>query len=187
MKISKIVLIPLAIICLSFAFPDRFFSQCKVDKKMDSLKISSSAFDEIGIIPAKYTCDTENVSPPLTWTKGPKKTMTYVLICDDPDAPSKTWVHWVLFNIPSSLTSLSENLPKEKKILTGAVQGKNDFGTVGYSGPCPPSGIHRYYFKIYALDCELTLDSDAEKANIEDAMKDHILAAGILVGKYQRR
>jgi Raf kinase inhibitor-like YbhB/YbcL family protein len=187
MRSSKIVLIPLAIICFSFSFPNRFLLQCNVDKKMDSLKVLSSAFNDTGFIPAKYTCDTENVSPPLIWTKGPKKTKTYILICDDPDAPSKTWVHWVLFNIPSSVTELPENLPTEKKILSGAIQGKNDFGTIGYNGPCPPSGTHRYYFKIYALDCELLLDSNAEKANVEDAEKGHILAAGVLIGKYQRK
>jgi Raf kinase inhibitor-like YbhB/YbcL family protein len=187
MKKFKVTLIPLAILFLSFAFPNCFLIQCKMDKTQDSITVSSKAFDNGGNIPSKYTCDTENVSPPLAWTKGPNNTKTYVLICDDPDAPSKTWVHWVLFNIPSSVNELPENLPTEKSILSGAIQGKNDFKTTGYSGPCPPSGTHRYYFKVYALDCELSLDSHAQKEDVETAMKDHILAKGVLMGKYKRK
>jgi hypothetical protein len=187
MRKIKVTLIPLAIICLSFAFPNSLFLQCKMDKKTDSLTVSSKDFENTGYIPSKYTCDTENVSPRLAWTKGPVNTKTYVLICDDPDAPSKTWVHWVLFNIPSSVLELRENLPTEKRILSGAIQGTNDFKTIGYSGPCPPSGTHRYYFKVYALDCDLSLDSKAEKADVESAMKDHILAKGSLMAKYQKR
>jgi hypothetical protein len=187
MKKNKIILIPLVLIFLSVTFPNSLLFQCKMDKKTDSLLVSSKVFDNAGHIPSKYTCDTENVSPPLSWTKGPDNTKTYVLICDDPDAPSKTWVHWVLFNIPSSVNELPENIPAEKSILSGALQGTNDFKTTGYSGPCPPSGTHRYYFKVYALDCELSLDYKAEKADVEAAMKDHIVAKGALMGKYQKR
>ena len=187
MKKIKLSLIPISLIFLSFAFPKSLLFQCKMNKKTDSFTVTSKAFDNVGNIPSKYTCDTENVSPQLAWGKGPNGTKTYVLIWDDPDAPSKTWVHWVLFNIPSSVYELPENLPTEKSILSGAIQGTNDFKTIGYSGPCPPSGTHRYYFKVYALDCELSLDYKAEKADVETAMKDHILAKGALMGKYQRR
>jgi hypothetical protein len=185
MKTGKKLLLLLAVV-VTFGFSERFLSSCKTDKMKTSLTITSSAFADSAFIPEKYTCDRENVSPAIAWSKGPDNTKTYALICDDPDAPSKVWVHWVLFNIPVSVDSLSENQPADETILTSAINGNNDFGTPGYSGPCPPGGIHHYCFKVYALDCSLSLNAGATKAEVVSAMKDHILAEGMLTGKYQR-
>lgn len=171
---------------VTFGFSDNFIINCKTEKKMTGINITSSAFTDSEMIPQKYTCDSVNVSPPISWTKGPDSTRSYVLICDDPDAPSKVWVHWVFFNISPAVLELPENLPKDKSGLTGATQGMNDSGSLGYSGPCPPSGTHNYNFKVYALDCMLNMDSTATKADVVKAMKDHVLAEGLLIGKYKR-
>lgn len=109
------------------------------------MEIRSSAFKEGDIISGKYTCDNIDISPPLEWSQVPDHTKTFALICDDPDAPMGTWVHWVLFNLPRNVLKLSENVPKLEVLKNGARQGKNDFGKIGYGGPCPPSGTHRYY------------------------------------------
>lgn len=151
------------------------------------IKVSSSAFEESGMIPAKYTCDGVNVSPPLTWESVPQETRSIALISDDPDAPVGTWVHWVMFNLPGDTKELQENIPTTETLTNGAVQGTTDFGRVGYGGPCPPSGTHRYYFKIYALDTKLNLTSSATKADLVSAMEGHILAEGRLMGKYKRK
>jgi hypothetical protein len=185
MKTERKLLLLVAVI-LTFGFTERFLSSCKTDKMKTDLIVSSNAFADSAFIPAKYTCDAENISPAISWSKGPDSTKTYALICDDPDAPSKVWVHWVLFNIPATVTSISENQPTEKIILTSAINGNNDFGTLGYSGPCPPKGIHHYCFKVYALDCSLSLGAGATKEEVVSAMKNHILAEGQLTGKYQR-
>lgn len=150
------------------------------------IKITSSAFEEGGLIPGKYTCDSEDVSPPLTWTSVPAGTKSFALICDDPDAPMGTWVHWVIFNLPADSTRLAEHIRPQEVLESGAKQGKNDFGKIGYGGPCPPSGTHRYYFKLYALDTELDLASGIRKPQLLQAMQGHILAEGQLMGKYKR-
>ena len=150
-----------------------------------TLKLESTAFVEGGPIPRVYTCDGKDVSPPLAWTPGPSGTKTYALICDDPDS-SKTWVHWVLFDLPSSVTDLPEGVAPREKTAKGGTQGTNDFRKVGYGGPCPPSGTHRYFFKLYALDTELKLASSATKADVERAMKGHVLAEAALMGRYAR-
>ena len=116
------------------------------------LTIRSSAFAHGGMIPKKFTCDGADISPSLSWSKGPEETKSYALISDDPDAPMGTWVHWVIYNLPASVKELTENVPKTGQLDNGALQGKNDFGNFGYGGPCPPGGTHRYYFKVYALD-----------------------------------
>ena len=152
-----------------------------------SIEITSSAFKQEEMIPSKYTCDGADVSPPLQWSNVPGGTITFALISDDPDAPVGTWVHWVLFNIPSHVTKLTENIPPKDKLDSGALHGINDFRKLGYGGPCPPSGIHRYYFKIYALDSELSLQSGATKKDVVKAMEGHILAQGELMGKYKRQ
>lgn len=145
------------------------------------IQITSSAFKEGENIPTKYTCDGENVSPPLAWSVAPPGTQSLALIADDPDAPGKTWVHWVAINIPASQNSLAEG---DK---SAGVQGTNDFRKTGYGGPCPPKGNpHRYFFKLYALDVTLNLKPDAVKADLEKAMQGHILAQGQLMGKYGR-
>lgn len=143
--------------------------------------MTSLAFKEGETIPARYTCDAENVSPPLAWSGAPTGTQSLALIVDDPDAPAKTWVHWVAYNIPAGQTSLAEG-----DSITG-VQGVNDFRKTGYGGPCPPKGKpHRYFFKLYALDGILNLKPGASKADLETAMSGHILAQGQLIGKYGR-
>jgi hypothetical protein len=150
------------------------------------MEIKSSAFKEGTTIPGKYTCDNIDISPPLEWSQVPDGTKRFALICDDPDAPVGTWVHWVLFNLPGNILKLSENVPKIEVLKNGARQGKNDFGKIGYGGPCPPGGIHRYYFKIYALDKELDSKPGITKKELLKAMEGHILAEGQLMGKYKR-
>lgn len=151
------------------------------------IKITSSAFEDGGLIPAKYTCDGADVSPPLQWDAVPEGTRSIALICDDPDAPMGTWVHWVLFNLPSDAKELAENIPTEETLPNGAKQGVNDFGRVGYGGPCPPGGTHRYFFKIYALDTEVGLQAGADKRRLLKTMEGHILEQGQLIGKYKRQ
>ena len=150
------------------------------------IKIKSPAFVPGGKIPGKYTCDGMDISPPLAWTSGPGGTKTFALICDDPDAPMGTWVHWVLFNLPADIIELRENVPPERELESGAKQGMNDFRKIGYGGPCPPGGTHRYYFKLYALDTEINLEAGATKSELLKAMEGHILAEGQLMGKYER-
>ncbi len=151
------------------------------------IKLTSSAFEDGGMIPSKYTCDGDDVSPPLKWDNVPEEVRSIALICDDPDAPMGTWVHWVLFNLPAGARELSENVPADNTLADGARQGLTDFGRVGYGGPCPPGGTHRYFFKIYALDVQVELASTARKQDLLGAMEGHILAQGQLVGKYKRR
>jgi Raf kinase inhibitor-like YbhB/YbcL family protein len=151
-----------------------------------TIQITSSAFEDGGMIPRSYTCDAKDVSPDLAWTGVPEGTKTLVLICDDPDAPVGTWVHWVLFNIPAGETGLAAKIAPDAILGNGARHGTNDFGRLGYGGPCPPGGTHRYFFKLYALDIELDLDSGATKAQVEEDMQGHILAEGQLMGRYKR-
>ena len=150
------------------------------------IKVKSEAFEEGGMIPKKYTCDGEDASPPLSWTGVPEGTEALALICDDPDAPVGTWVHWVIFNIPPDTTGLSENIPPERVLESGARQGRNDFGNIGYGGPCPPRGTHRYYFKLYALDKKVDLEPGVTKDELLKAMEGHVLAEGKLMGRYKR-
>lgn len=152
----------------------------------DQIIVTSSAFENGDMIPSKFTCDDADVSPQLGWSNVPEGTQSFALICDDPDAPVGTWVHWVLYNIPADVQALSEKQPKSKTLPNGAVQGKNDWGKLGYGGPCPPSGKHRYFFKIYALSGMLDLEVGATKAELLNAMEGHILAEGQLKGKYKR-
>ncbi len=151
------------------------------------IRIASSAFEDGGLIPAKYTCDGADISPPLQWDAVPEGTGSIALICDDPDAPVGTFVHWVLFNLPAETKELPENMPADKSLPNGAGQGTTDFGRIGYGGPCPPSGTHRYFFKIYALDAEVDLVAGAGKRDLLRAMEGHILAQGQLIGKYKRQ
>ena len=150
------------------------------------IKVTSSAFEEGGMIPRKYTCDGADVSPPLAWTGIPEGAKTIALINDDPDAPMGTWVHWVLFNLPARIQEIHEAIPAEKELTNGARQGRNDFRKIGYGGPCPPGGTHRYYFKLYALDTVLNLPAGATKAELLKAMEGHILEEGQLMGRYKR-
>ena len=155
-----------------------------------TLKITSSAFQQGGSIPAQYTCEGKDISPPLAWAGLPNNTKSIAMIVDDPDAPDpakpqRVYVHWVVYNIPPQTSSLAENASKSG-VPAGAVQGKNDWGKPEYGGPCPPVGRHRYFFKVYALDTSLTELKNATKADLEKAMKGHIVDSGELMGTYQK-
>lgn len=149
---------------------------------MDTLTISSPAFNHGEAIPPRYSCDGADASPPLVIGKIPPAARMLALIMDDPDAPAGTWVHWVVWNIPVQTREIPEN-----SLPPGASQGKNDWKRNSYGGPCPPSGTHRYYFRLYALDTLLQLASSTTKADLERAMKGHILARGELMGIYRKR
>lgn len=148
-----------------------------------ALRLQSTAFENDAPIPTKYTCDGEDASPELNWGPVPVEARSFALIVDDPDAPNGTFTHWVLFDIPASAEGLPENAEVE------GIAGMNDFGKVGYGGPCPPSGdlAHRYFFTLNALDIEsLGLGKGASRADVENTMNDHIVATTQLVGTYQR-
>ncbi len=149
---------------------------------MGAVKITSPAFKQREYLPSKYTCDGMDVNPPLTIENIPAGAKSLALIVDDPDAPRGTWVHWVVWNVDPGTMEI-----KERSVPTGATQGTNDFGNRDYGGPCPPSGTHRYFFKLYALDTALTLGADTTKAALEVAMKGHILAEAELIGLYKRK
>ncbi|MFN2576701.1 MAG: YbhB/YbcL family Raf kinase inhibitor-like protein [Pyrinomonadaceae bacterium] len=151
-----------------------------------SIKLVSAGFTDGQPLPRQYTCSGVNVSPPLEWTGVPKSAKTVAIIADDPDAPSGTWGHWVVYNLPAETIGMVENLPATDDLKGGGFQGRNDFGNVGYGGPCPPSGTHRYFFKIYALDNELTLKPGATKAELEKAMESHVVGQGQLMGTYRK-
>ena len=148
--------------------------------------VKSSVFSEGAIMGAKYTCDGEDVSPPLSWSGAPGETQSFTLICDDPDAPAGTWVHWVFYDIPGSVSELPENVPGQKNPKTGGAQGVNDFRKIGYGGPCPPGGTHRYYVTLSALDKEIGMAPGASKQQVSAAMKGHVLAEAQLMGRYRR-
>ncbi len=154
---------------------------------MEKIVVSSEAFKDGETIPVEYTCDGKNISPALLWEGIPAGAKSIALIMDDPDAPGGMFVHWVLYNIPASTRKLPEGMPKNETLGDGSRQGMTDFGRVGYGGPCPPKGTHRYYFKIHALDTMLSLQPGASKKQLEDAMKGHILEQGELMGRYERQ
>ena len=152
-----------------------------------SLDLTSSAFQEGGTIPKKYTCEGADVSPPLQWGDPPAGTRSYALIADDPDAPAGTWVHWVLYNLPADLRGLAEGIPSSERLPNGALHGMTDFRRVGYGGPCPPPGKpHRYYFRLYALDLVLPLQARATKSAVFGPSPRPILPQGQLMGRYAR-
>ncbi len=151
------------------------------------LEVSSPAFQEGDRIPTKYTCDGQDVSPLLAWSEPPVGTQSFALIVDDPDAPGGVFTHWVLFNIPTDSRELPEAVPTRAQLLSGALQGENDFGKIGYGGPCPPPGRpHRYQFTLYALDQSLDLKAGVSKKQLLGAMRGHILVQGQLTGTYKR-
>lgn len=152
-----------------------------------ALIVISPAFADGTPMPVKYTDDGENVSPPLQWTGIPEGTRSVAVVCDDPDAPGGVWVHWVLYNIPPKETGLAEGIPEGNELPNGAMHGLNDFGRPGYGGPAPPSGkVHRYRFRVYALDAVMVLKPRARRAQLDAAMEGHILAKGELIGTYRR-
>lgn len=151
-----------------------------------ALEIQSTAFNEGATIPKLYTCDDKNVSPALSWSEPPAGTQSLALIVDDPDAPMGLWTHWLIFNLPATARSLPQGVPTTER-AAGGVQGANTGKKLGYTGPCPPPGpVHRYYFKLYALDTTLNLKPGAVRADVDKAIQGHILAEGQLMGRYGR-
>ena len=154
---------------------------------MMGLEIVSSAFVNEGVIPTQFTCDGEDFSPDLAWQGGPEQARSYALIVDDPDAPVGTFTHWVAFNIPAETKGLPSGIAKAKDLPRGGQQGTNDYGRIGYGGPCPPPGKpHHYVFHLYALDIQLDLKAGASKTNLLGKMQGHILADAEIIGKYGR-
>jgi Raf kinase inhibitor-like YbhB/YbcL family protein len=151
-----------------------------------SIPLSSTAFAAGASIPSDYSCKGRSVSPPLAWSNTPAGTKSFALILDDPDAPSGTFTHWVIYNIPASSLGLSEAIPTNGQLSDGTLQGNNGAGRAGYTGPCPPSGTHRYFFTLYALDVLLSLSSGANKDQLLKAMQGHILAQGELMGTFSK-
>ncbi len=146
-----------------------------------TMTVESPAFSEGRAIPARYTADGADISPPLVIQGVPEGTQSLALIMDDPDAPMGTWVHWVAWNLPAGTREIPEG-----SLPDGAAEGRNSWGRTGYGGPAPPSGTHRYYFKIYALDTKLDLPPATDKARLLSAMKGHVLAEAVLMGRYSR-
>jgi len=161
------------------------------ERRSKDMKIESPVFVHYGEIPTRYTCEGQDISPPITWSGLPEGTKSLALIVDDPDAPDPsapkmTWVHWVLYNIPPNTQGLKEGI-KPEELPSGTLQGKNDWGRTGYGGPCPPIGRHRYFFKLYALDTVLEDLKTPDKAKLEKAMQGHILAKAEIIGTYQKK
>ena len=151
------------------------------EEEGSAMQLTSSAFAEGQSIPRKFTCQGDDRSPDLAWTGAPAGVLSYALIMDDPDAPGRTWVHWVVFDLPAGLTSLPEAIGQDV-----GTQGTNSWSRTGYGGPCPPSGTHHYFIKLYALDTTLDLDTGASKNEVLDSMSGHILAEAQLMGTYKK-
>lgn len=151
-----------------------------------TMQIRSEAFGPSEMIPDRYTCKGEDISPPLEWVDAPEGTQSFALVCDDPDAPLGTWVHWVIFNLPADCRSLPEGVPNEEHPVCGGVQGTNSWGRIGYGGPCPPGGTHRYFFRFYALDSLLSLGGGASKARLLKSIEGRVLEECELMGRYAR-
>lgn len=172
-------------------FRSAFFSICMTGFLLAGIslmafELNSAAFTAGGSIPSIYTCQGKDISPPLTWSGTPDRTKSFVLICDDPDAPIGTWVHWVYYNIPPEVSSLPEGMSKKEKPEQGGISGKSSFGDFGYGGPCPPWGTHRYFFRLYALDTVLNLAPGEKKKAVLKAMEGHVLGTAELMGTYKK-
>jgi len=153
-----------------------------------SLTLTTKAFQANGPIPQPYSCEGPDISPELDWSNAPAKTRSFALILEDPDAPGGTWVHWVVYDLPAGAHHLQAGIPRRDDIEGGGRQGDNDFGRVGYNGPCPPPGPpHRYFFRLYSLDTVLNLRGRVQKIAAEQGMKGHVLAQTELMGTYQRK
>ena len=165
------------------------FQPCGFGKEdgMKKIVVTSSAFGEGDRIPSDFTCDGVNMSPPIEWSGVPANTGSLAVIVDDPDAPSGNWVHWLVYDLSPSLTQLPAGIPKGERLSGGGLQGRTDFGALGYGGPCPPKGTHRYFFKVYALDAMLNLKPGVTKADLLKAMEGRILGQGELMGRYSRK
>lgn len=152
-----------------------------------AFELKSTAFAAGSPIPSLYTCQGKDISPPLAWTGAPEKTRSFVLICDDPDAPLGTWDHWVYYNIPPAVSSLPEGMSRMERPEQGGIHGRSSFGDFGYGGPCPPWGTHRYFFRLYALDTMLNLESGVKKKGTLKAMEGHVLGTAELMGTYKKK
>jgi Raf kinase inhibitor-like YbhB/YbcL family protein len=163
------------------------FTQMKTNKEGVSMKIMSSMFNDTSQLPKKYTCDGDDINPPLEWQNVPQDTKSLALIVDDPDAPNGTWVHWIVFNIPPTTNKLDENM--SIATLSGARQGINSSNKIKFQGACPPQGhgVHRYYFTLYALDTVIDLQEGVSKQALQEAMKDHILSQAQIMATYERK
>ncbi|HEY1730180.1 MAG TPA: YbhB/YbcL family Raf kinase inhibitor-like protein [Terriglobales bacterium] len=149
--------------------------------------LTTSTFAPGAAIPDRHTCKGEDLSPTMQWREAPAKTVVFAIVMDDPDAPSGVWVHWVLWNVPRETTSLREGISKNDQLEDGSQQGRNSFGKIGYNGPCPPPGqTHRYFFRLYALNVKLGLSADADRAQLDTAMKGHVLAQTEYMGTFHR-
>ncbi len=181
------ILVLLTVPCLAMLLASCGAGEQPPEEGKMTLEITSTAFREGDRIPDKYTCQGQDISPPLAWTEPPEVTQSLALIVDDPDAPVGVFTHWVIFNIPSDSRGLPEAVPAQDQLPSGALQGKNGFGRTGYGGPCPPPGSpHRYQFTLYALEQPLDLKAGASKKQVLEAMQGRILAWGQLTGTYQR-
>jgi Raf kinase inhibitor-like YbhB/YbcL family protein len=190
MNSKPVVAKKVLLLALSFVFAcagSTWTFAAETEGGREVMQIQSTAFGEGDTIPKRHTCDGEDVSPQLSWSGVPDGAKSLVMICDDPDAPIGMWVHWVLFGIAPDTSELAEDVPDGENVLGGAVHGRNDFGNLGYGGPCPPPGpAHRYFFKLYAVDIEVVLPAGATKAEVISATEGHILAEGQLMGRYGR-
>jgi Raf kinase inhibitor-like YbhB/YbcL family protein len=177
-----------SVFCFALSVALAISASSQSTERTPAMQLTTSAFKTGEAIPAKHTCDGQNLSPAFKWTGTPANAKALALIADDPDAPGGTWVHWVLFDVPPNVTELPEGIEKSQFIPSGAKQGLNDFRHLGYGGPCPPHGKpHRYFFKLYALDKEIGLKPGASRKEVEKAMEKHILAEAALMGTYQRK
>lgn len=158
------------------------------ESERGGIQVTSAQFRHAEPIPARHTCEGANLSPSLAWSAVPVETRSFALVCDDPDAPGGTWVHWLLYNLSAEAVELGEGVPSLPELPSGARQGINDSGDVGYGGPCPPPGKpHRYFFRLYALDASLSLPPGVTRADLEAAMDGHVLSVGTLMGTYERQ
>lgn len=183
--LSKLFAISIAVLILLFV--QLSFASAEVEHKAGEtgMKIVSPAFENGQVIPKKYTGDGANLSPPLKWSNVPKNTKSLALVVDDPDAPMGTWVHWLIYGIPAVSSGLEESTSAKADLPDGSKQGKNSWDKIGYGGPAPPPGkVHRYFFKLFALDQPVTLRPGARKEELMAAVKEHILASAELVGTY---
>ena len=182
----------LCVVCLSLVF----LAACEEDNdngtepEVPVMTLTSTAFGSGSMIPEMYTCEDDDISPPLSWTitNAPDGIESFALIVDDPDAPGGTWVHWIIFNIPDTTSSLAEDAsPGGQQLPAGCIEGFNDFGNVEYGGPCPPTGQnHRYFFRLYALDTVLDLQEGATRDQVDQAMAGHILVEDLHYGRFER-
>jgi Raf kinase inhibitor-like YbhB/YbcL family protein len=183
-RVGLVTLLLLAILCACQGQPLEEQAQEQIG---GTLQIESDAIKAGGTIPQQYTCDGEDLSPPLSWSEPPAGTQSLVLVCVDPDAPAGTWDHWLLFNIPAGTRSLPEGISADPVVEGLGTHGSNSWQRLGYGGPCPPQGAaHRYIFKLYALDTSLEIDPGASRKDVEKIMQGHILAEGQLLGSYGR-